>query len=164
MGGANLNVAESVPEEEGGVQNLEAADEIETKNASSYSVLKLFQTNAELEKKVLYKPLRREKVKQTHVPQFLKDKERLRCISCCKFCFTAGMLQKGPEVILRKEFHKNVKVTTGDESLFDAGRQGHMADTSCNLCKAIMLQETTISRANQDLLGDFSHTGGSMVW
>jgi hypothetical protein len=66
---------------------------------------------------------------------FLKDKERQRCILCCTFCFTPGTLTKGPKVIQRNEFHKNVKMTSKDAIRFDSGRQGHMADARCSICK-----------------------------
>ncbi len=111
----------------------------EQKKNALYSKKRHFQTVPELVKKRLASIYMNQqggrKGKQTHVPQFLKGKERIRCILCCKFCFTAGTLKKGPEVIQRKEFHNNVRVCTRDESLFDAGRQGHMADASCNACK-----------------------------
>ena len=101
---------------------------------------KYFQTNPELKRKRLAayytNPYGGKKGKQTHVPHFTKDKERQRCILCCKFCFTPGTLNKGPEVIQRNVFHKNVKLTDAMVAApFDSGRQEHMADASCNICK-----------------------------
>ncbi len=136
------HVVSLIDEDASGDRNNAANEDTEPskKNKVERSLKKAFNTIPELRRKRLaekYKdPNGGRKDTTKHEPVFLKDNERLRCTICCRFCFTPGTLKVGPEVIERDDFHRNVNVLPTQTSvMYDSGRQGHMADTMCKICK-----------------------------
>jgi hypothetical protein len=118
-----------------GAGETESTAAMLTKNAIKGNKKRYFQTVPELIRKRLaptYTDPYAGQKGMRHEPQLLTGDERLRCGLCCKFCFTAGTLQKRPEVIDRKVYHRGKK---GVAVTNDTGRMGHMADSLCSICK-----------------------------